>query len=809
MRHYLKYLWVLFIALAGVSLALLPESPLRSRVEQALDHYLGQYPQEKVYLQLDKDYYASGGVIWFKAYVTKDYGPTDLSTILYAELLDKKGKVLKRDKLPVQDGAAWGNFNLPFDMPAGDYRIRAYTLWMLNFDPAFLFTRDIHVFTPGPAPKGPSDSAGSPPNYAVQFFPEGGDLITGVKSRVAFKAIGEDGYPVSVSGSITDDSGRTIDTLITVHDGMGSFTFTPEENRTYHATVTDAAGSRKTFPLPAARADGVSLQILRTYPGKVFFLIRRSPRDSSRYNKLNLVAQIGGHLIYFAPIDFSEGLTGGMIPVKEDPAGIMQLTVFTPDGMPLSERITFVKNNDIRLPATLKGDTVSLVPRGKNHFTVQIPDSVTGSFSVSVTDADQAAVDPDKHDIVSRLLLTSDIKGFVYNPAWYFSAPDSVADPALDLVMLTNGWRHFAWQDMLNGKYPRIRFDPEANGIEVRGMTMERKGALKTGQVSMFLRAPVDSITYFISGAVESDGSFLLNGLHFHDSATLYYKSTDTLHKGRDVTVNFLTNPTTDPYIRLFSVIHGGLAPTAPVLNRFLEMARERNQVSKYISSRSILLKQVNVTATRIPKEKTVEERYTSGMFKSDNGYSFDLTNQTIPYTSIFQFLQGRVAGLMIGGSPSNPSVRWRGGTPGFFLDEVPVSVDELSNINVDDVALIKVYRPPFYGGFGGSNGAIAVYTKRGGDDHYSPGKGFSSTRVMGYSLVREFYSPDYSVKNRLTELPDKRVTLYWSPNLLRDTVTHDFSFSFYNSDAAQHMRIVIEGLSRDGRIVHLEKTIP
>lgn len=808
MKVRLKYLLALGLLCALASTALLPTDPLRDRVEKALQDYLDHYPQEKIYLQLDKDYYASGGVIWFKAYVSSDYTPTDLSAILYVELLDKKGKVVKRDKLPLQDGGAWGNFNLPVDMPAGDYRIRAYTLWMLNFDPAFLFTRDIHLFTPGSAGIVPADTTTQEEDYAVQFFPEGGDLIDGVESRVAFKAVGQDGYPVSVSGRITDDRGQMIDSLITVHDGMGSFTFTPLSGRTYQASVTDAAGTQKTFALPVADADGVTLHVIRTDPEKVFFLVRRSPRDTDRYDKLNLAAQIGGHLVYFAPIDFSQGYTGGLIPVGKDPAGIMQLTLFTPEGMPLAERLVFIKNKDILAPVDLQRDSVSLDPRGKLKFTVEVPDSVKGSFSVAVTDADQAATAQSQDNIVSRLLLTSDIRGFVYNPAWYFSGPDSLTNPALDLVMLTNGWRRFTWQQILNRKFPEIKFDPETNGIEVIGQATEKKSVLKTGKLSMFLRAPVDSLTYFISGAIQPNGYFALNGLHFHDSATLYYKTTDTVHKGREIHVNFLSNPTEDAYVRLQQPISKPPAPPGATLNRFLEMAQERNQVSKYISNRSILLKEVDVTATKIPKEKTTEERYTSGMFKSDNGYTFDLTGQTLPYTSIFQYLQGRVPGLMISGNPSDPSVRWRGGSPGFFLDEVPVSAEEIGNITVDDIALVKVYRPPFYGGFGGSNGAIAIYTKRGGDENYSPGRGFSSKKIMGYSLVRQFYSPDYAVKNKLTELPDKRVTLYWNPDLRRDSLTHHISFSFYNSDVTQRIRIIVEGLTDEGKIAHLEKLI-
>jgi hypothetical protein len=810
MKTKMKYL----LGIAGVGIllmvAFLPTPPLKDRIEKALDDYLIHFPQEKIYLQMDKDYYASGSTIWFKAYITRDYLPTNLSTILYVELLDKKGKVLQRNKLPVKDGGAWGDFTLSPELRPGDYRIRAYTLWMLNFDPAFLYNKDVHIFEPGNPESTPAPPATpAKTDYAVQFFPEGGDLVDSVESLVAFKAINQEGYPAKVTGILTDNQGHTLDTIHSIHDGMGSFSFMPLPGRSYQAVMKDTSGQTKTFPLPAAKSDGVVLHVIPTGDGKVFFQARRSPKDTARYNKLVLAGQIGGHLVYFADIDFSEGYSGGLIPVDKDPGGIMQMTLFTPEGIPLAERLTFVKNKKNHLQLTLRQDSVSLKPRGKNKFTLIVPDSIQANFSVAVTDADQVKKVPDQDNIVSHLLLTSDLNGNIYNPAWYFSADDSATRRGLELVMLTNGWRRFSWQKVLNQKYPEMKYAPETLGLHVRGEATDRKGPLKNGKISMFLRAPADSLTYFISGATEADGSFAVNNLAFHDTAYLYYKAVDSAHKGRIVTVKFLSNPASQQYALLHHPIHAYLPASDTSLRRYLELAAERNQVDKYINNHSVLLKEVTVTARKIPKEKKTEDRYTTGMFKSDNGYSFDLTGKTLPYTSIFQYLQGRVPGMIISGNPSNPSVRWRGGSPGFFLDEVPVSAEQIGNLSVDDIALVKVYRPPFYGGLGGSNGAIAIYTKRGGDQTFSPGRGFEKLSIPGYTIVRKFYSPDYSVKKRINELPDKRATLYWNPDLATDSASHKLTFSFYNTDITHRMRIIIEGVANNGRIGRIEKVVP
>lgn len=374
--------------------------------------------------------------------------------------------------------------------------------------------------------------------------------------------------------------------------------------------------------------------------------------------------------------------------------------------------------------------------------------------------------------------------------------------------MLTNGWRRFMWQNILKGRYPQLKYPPESHELHVEGQAFGKNGPLKNGEISMFLRAPADSLTYFISGATQSNGYFEVTDLHFHDTADLYYKAMDTLHKGRPVSVKFFQNPAAEPYALLHRPILARLPERDTSLGYYLDLAAQRNQLDKYINNHSVLLKEVTVTARKVPQEEKTEDRYTSGMFKSDNGYTFDLTHKTLPYTSIFQFLQGRVPGLMIMGNPMDPVVRWRGGTPGFFLDEVPVSADEIGTIPVDDIALVKVYRPPFYGGFGGGDGAIAIYTKRGGDQDYSPGRGFERLRVPGYTIVRQFYSPDYAVKKRVNELPDKRATLYWNPDLVMDSTSGPLTFSFYNTDITRRMRIIVEGITDDGRIGRVEKVI-
>jgi hypothetical protein len=220
------------------------------------------------------------------------------------------------------------------------------------------------------------------------------------------------------------------------------------------------------------------------------------------------------------------------------------------------------------------------------------------------------------------------------------------------------------------------------------------------------------------------------------------------------------------------------------------------------------MLENVTVKAKTKPTVQAMDEKYTSGLFKGADAYQFDLLNDPFAASSynIFQYLQGKVAGLQITQSGGGASMQWRGGSPTLYLDEIPTDVDMISGIPVSDVAYIKVFRPPFMGGSGGSNGAIAIYTRRGGDVQNTPGKGLSSNKVSGYTPIKQFFAPNYSSFQQRNEERDLRTTLYWNPLLTTTPSKQMVKFTFHNNDVSQSFRVVIEGMSSDGKLTRLEQ---
>ena len=238
-------------------------------------------------------------------------------------------------------------------------------------------------------------------------------------------------------------------------------------------------------------------------------------------------------------------------------------------------------------------------------------------------------------------------------------------------------------------------------------------------------------------------------------------------------------------------------------------MIEEQERLKKI--GANVTLKEVIVRAKTKSPLQVLDEKYTSGMFTSSDSYQFDIVNDLIAQsaTSVFNYLQGRVAGLQINMSGATPSLTWRNSKPDFFLNESPTDVNMLNNIQMSDVAYIKVFRPPFFGSFGGGGGgAIAIYTRRGTEVKSSPSNSsMQKSFVAGYTRYKEFFSPDYTVPQPYND-PDTRTTLYWNPYVFTDPKNHKVRLSFFNNDNSKKLRVIIEGVNADGKLARVEKII-
>lgn len=766
-----------------------------------LNRYNEEYPYEKMHVQFDKPAYSGGETVWFKAYLQAKNMPSPISTNFYTELLDESGNVIDKKIYPIYESSAAGSFDLPRTVKGQGVVFRAYTTWMLNFDTAFVFSRFLRLGKPSPS------TAKAAPT-TLRFFPEGGDWVATLPSVIAFKATGDGERPRKVSGVVKDEKGKVVASFKTVHDGMGKLSLTPEAGARYTAEWKDESGRTGTTPLPPFKDEGVSLE-LKTVGDMLAFTINRTANAGARFNRVHLLANMHQYTVYRASANLSATTTtSGTIPIDSLVSGTMTLTLFDEGWKPVAERLVFIDLNDYFFSTRVNWGVKNLGKRGKNVLEVEVPDTLRSNLSVAITDGQISTGGSD--DIFSRLLLTSDLRGYVHNPAYYLSSSADSVREHLDLLLLTNGWRRYNWEALAAGALPKVMF-PADNYLTLRGNVYGvLPGQISANEQLNIILEGNNASKQFAAVPVKRDGTFALDGLFFYDTVKVHYQLNQINKVNKAASVEF-ARQAYPQNIRLGIDTAALLqAHVAPLQQRLQFFAQKTDEVSSELHKIKTL-QGVTVTARGRSRVDEMEDRYTSGLFQGGNARSFNLADDPTvnAYQDIIQFLQGKVAGLQISGGNGNYSVSRRGGSPAFFLDEMPADMDLLTTIPVSDVALVKVFDPPFMGAaLGGSGGAIAVYTRKGSEVAKSNTPGLAKGTLTGYSMPREFYSPNYANYDPLHEVEDVRSTLYWNPYVLTDKATRRIRIEFYNNDVSNSLRIVVEGMNAEGRLTRVEQVI-
>ena len=787
------------------------------KLDSMMNIYATNYPQEKLHVQFDKKIYSAGETIWFKAYLFSGADPSPYSKNFYAELSDADGVIIDRKVAPVVEASAAGNFDLPKTLKTKKLHFRAYTTWMTNFDTAFFFEKDIRLYDK----KSDSGVTAVPQQAKIQFFPESGDLVAGVESVVAFKANDQYGLPVKIKGRVTDAKGKDISALTVEHDGMGKFMVTPDKGDSLVAHWTDEHGVERTTALPAVKPAGAVLRAISANQKILFSVARSTDGDVlGDYKHLTIVAHMHQHLVYKAKINLQDNfMSGGTIPVAQLPTGVLQITVFNEAEVPVAERVIFVNNGDYEFSPQLAIMSKNLNRRGSNSLIIEVPDTLRSNLSISVTDATADGVFPTDDNIISHILLTGDIKGYVHNPYYYFANRADTTLSHLDLVMLTHGWRRFKWDQLVKGKLPVIK-NPESDylsmKVEVLGVDIYK--IAKEESLNVILSRK-DSSTQMLQVPHLSGNKFGVTGLVFYDTAKAYYQFNVNRNLSNQAAITFNTGLVRAPRTirQLTQSYEGWTAEDSLYLLRNRFVAEEAARIVPITNAKVKTLDAVTVKGRVKSDAEKLDEKYASGMFAGGDAYTFDLVNDpyAVSMMDIFQYLQGKVAGLQIvtggGANGGSPSLSWRGGTPSLYLNEMQVDAQQLQSTPVSDVAMVKVFRPGSGVGFGGgASGVIAVYTKKGGDEKRNDPsfKGLDRAMLVGYSVMKEFYVPNYAEQSAENQQEDIRTTLYWKPFLMTDKDNRKVQIKFYNNDIAKKLRVVVEGVNDEGKLTHKEQII-
>jgi hypothetical protein len=873
------------------------EDPI-DKLVAALQKWTDTYPQEKVYLHMDKPYYALGDTIWFKGYITigSRHQLSKLSGALHVDFVTEQDSVIRSLKLPITSGMVVGEFALSDDFKEGSYRIRAYTQWMRNSGEEYFFDKTFTVGSIGnnlvaKASYQYSDNNNKPILTAVlsytddngkalaersvkyqivigknvvdtkvtktdalgslrisiendkhvnlsgayirtiiedtdkqpivrdfpikanlvqsdvQFFPESGNLVAGVSSRVGFKAVGVDGAGTVIKGTVVDEANKEVAEIETLHAGMGNFLIRPEAGKTYTAKVSFADGSTKSVALPKPIEEGYVLGVYQPNKDSILVRIGASPKMVAAGQDVLFIAQVSGETIFATPIKIAKASTSVWLEKKSFPTGVAQFTLFDNAGQPLNERVAFVRSNDL-MELNIKSAKTTYKSKESIAISLEAKDSkgagVPGNFSVSVIDENKVPASDDiENSIFANLLLTSDLKGYIEKPNYYFAKQGEEVDKALDNLMLTQGYRRFTWKNLANINNAKPAFEAEGLGAKISGKVVTLGNKILPGAtVDMIsLRAQINKTT-----TTDANGRFVFDGILLMDSIKFAVQA----RNGKSDKVKILMD--TVPRARIginpnFADVSTDINST---LKAYLENIKKQDDVYEKTGQLDKVqrLKEVRIKAKRAKAESNITPQ---GMFRvpevsADRVITFDESEADL-CLNLSMCLQARLPGVKVESNLGYTTITdLRGQKIVLILDGRKITdADEVSEIlegsvPPTDVAKILMVRTNIAAKntLGGDDaGYVLIMTKVGSARRqYNPS--IANISPKGFNKVREFYSPKYNATPNTQS--DLRSTIYWDPRIKTDAEGKT-AFSFFNADAPGKYKVTVEGINAAGEL--------
>ena len=775
--------WVLPCGL--LALALAAGRPCQAQAPAELASSLARYEQvavpEKLFLHIDRPLYLSGELMWFKAYATDGATglPLALSSVAYVEVLNARHQPVLQGKIALQEGTGKGSFLLPAALPSGHYTVRAYTRWMQNFAPETYFHGSVTVVNTTTAL-----SAAPAADSAVadaQFFPEGGKLVQGLRSKVGFKVIGRSGRGVAATGQVRNQQGEVVATFRTLRQGMGSFVFTPASaHDTYTAVVAAAGLPPFTRQLPAAEAWGYVVRLDDTGPDQLTLTVNAPGQQPET---LSLLTHGRRQPAAVGQAALANGQAVFTIQKALLADGITHLTVFNAARQPLAERLYFTPPRQ-PLAVEARPDKAQYVLRDK----VDVQLSTTGqaaSLSVAVYRLDSLNSAP-ATPIDQYLALTSDLKGPVENPDYYFTARGPEAAAAADNLMLTQGWSRFRWSEVLGNSAPALPYLPEPNGPVVRARLTQAGTTQPKPGIVTYLTAP--GVITNLSNA-RSDA----NGLLQFEMPALW--------GARELVLQ--TDPRQDSTSRIalispFSERYApGFVPPFVPLPRFQADYAKRHlqaQLQQAYAPHNRLRYLVPAIDTMSffgpPSETYFLDRYTR----------FKVMEEVLR-----EYVPGVVVRIRKDGfhfmvvDDVNKTVLTE--NPMVLLDGVPVfNINRMMKMDPLKIRKLEVVDSRYYHGQAIYDGVVSFNTYKGNLDGFQLDPQVLVQQYEGLQLQREFYTPRYDTPQAAqSRLPDLRNLLYWNPDV-RTTATSPAQLSFYTGDQAGRYLLVVQGLGANGQ---------
>ena len=615
-----------------------PAAVLGKRLEGYRQHHL----QEKLFLHTDKEFYLAGEICWFKVYTVdgSSQKPIDLSKVAYLEWLDKDNKPVLQAKVGLSGGHGDASVYLPLSLRSGNYKLRAYTNWMKNFDADWFFQKTVTIVNARRSQDIPVAEAA--PQYHVGFFPEGGNLLEGVTCRIGFRIADAYGKGLDCTGVVTEDEQDTIIRVSPHRFGIGQFALTPRPGHHYRAVFRLADGTAVNSLLPTAAAEGVAMSVVPEGSDGLRVTVQAAGAGVSASGAMvYLVAHTRQSVKAAEAAPLANGKASFLIDKKVLGEGVSHLTVFNAEKQPVCERLVFKQPSKI-LNITVQPDAPSYGQRKKINLTVDAG-AANADCSLSVFRADDLEGNA-QSNIAPYLWLSSDLKGRIESPGYYFEHPEDAE--AMDDLMLTHGWRRFHWGDVLTSQPRQPEFPPEYNGALITGRMVDSHTGAPAKGVEAYLSVP-GTRTQFSTVFSDDEGRlrFELRDFYGGQEVILQTNPRDTSYR-IEIANPFAEGYTADSVAPILlskndSDLLAEKSENMEVLNRYAGERLKHLHVPAgfdttafyYVADKSYLLDNY----TRFTTMEEVMREYVVLMLVKQQGGHWHLPLYEIPYNQFFE----------------------------------------------------------------------------------------------------------------------------------------------------------------------------
>ena len=764
------------VACQGVNAQSLTE--LKTNVE----NYKKQVLKEKLYVHVNKDFYLTGEILWFKVYNVEgaSHIPLNLSKVAYIELLDSKHAPVLQTKVELKNGEGAGSVYVPASVSSGNYVLRAYTAWMKNFDADNFFEKAITVVNLSQQPEKPQLAA---EDFDVQFMPEGGNLVESLNSKLAVKVSDSHGRGVNYKGAIVDQNNDTVARFSPLKMGIGTFLFTPATGKTYKAIIK--VGSKAvTKTLPAINTNGY---VIQAEDKGTAWEVTVNGKGSNPSEHLYVLLHTNTSVQAATEIVMTNSLGRYSIEKIKLADGVNQLTLFNAQRQPVCERLIFKRPGKL-LKIDAKPDAASYDKRQKVSLDVSTLDeaskSEAASLSVSVYRLDSLQR-TDEAGINSFVWLSADVKGIVESPDYYFKDDSRETNTALDNLLLAQGWRAFNWTDASTGKKPSFQFPPEYDGQIISGTISNRSSGSPARNTLTYVSFPGTKARLF-STRSDAQGHFTIN------SGLIYGTREVVLQANHFIDSTSYKIDLASPFSDKFS------ATSLPAFNI--------SPKQKQLLTEHSLSMQVQNSFQSAGMRKFYSTETDSSSFYGVPAKSFVL-DQFTRFTTMEEVMREFVSYIFLVRKDQKLYLK-AFNQRGVFNDEPLVMVDGVpvfDNNKIFDIDPLKLKRVDVlpervFNGAATFEGLINLATYKGDMTSFELNPKAVLLDYEGLQLQRQFYSPVYNSNDeRASRLPDFRNALYWNPDL---TTGPDgkAGVSYFTSDIAGKYIGILQGMDNNGR---------